>query len=85
MTQKIIKVGNSLGIVIPKDLALQVGIKAGNEVFVEKDPNGMSIVVNKNKVFDSSITPDFLKIVGNINKKYGPALSELAGKGRHGQ
>ncbi len=82
--QKIITVGNSLGVIIPKELAKKTGLKSGSKVFVDKDPNGQSIVINKNaRAFDSSITPDFLRIVGNINKKYGPALKELAGQ-NHG-
>lgn len=81
MLQKVIQVGNSLGVVIPKDMAKKTGLKAGSNVYVQKDPNGPSIVINSNTpVFDSSITPDFLRIVSNINKKYGPALKELAGK-----
>ncbi len=79
--QKVIQVGNSLGIVIPKELAKKSGLKAGSNVYIQKDPNGPSIVINsKSRVFDSSITPDFLRIVSGINKKYGPALKELAGK-----
>lgn len=84
MIQKIIKVGNSLGVLIPRELVAQVGLVAGNKVYMEKDPNGTSIVINKNsKVFSSSITPDFLRIVDNINKKYGVALKNLAKK-NHG-
>lgn len=81
MLQKIIQIGNSIGVVIPKELARQTGVKAGSKIYMEKDHNGSTILISKNqKSFNSSITPDFLRIISNINKKYGPALQELANK-----
>lgn len=79
MQQKIVRIGNSIGVIIPKDIAKKSGIKAGSKVYVDKDPNGSSIIINKDATaLSSSITPDFLKIVNNVHKKYGPALRRLA-------
>ncbi len=81
MEQKIIQVGNSAAVVIPKKLLNEVGLDIGNKVFLEKDPNGGTIAISKRgAMFTSSITPEFIAIIERINKKYGPALKELAQK-----
>lgn len=78
MIQKIIKVGNSIGVIIPNEIAKKAGLKVGKKVFVEKDPNGSTVLINEDANVLSSITPGFLNIVENINKKYGVALKNLA-------
>lgn len=44
-TQKILKVGNSLGITIPSSLVKDISLKAGDQVEVERELNN-SLVVN---------------------------------------
>ena len=79
MIQKIIRVGNSLGIIIPNEVARKSNLKVGKKVFIDKDPNGSTVLISENaNTFKSSVTPDFLKIVNSINKKYGTALRNLA-------
>lgn len=81
MEQKIIQVGNSAAVVIPKQLLTEAGLDVGNKVVVEKDPNGLTIAISrKGATFASSITPEFIAIIERINKKYGPALKKLAHK-----
>ncbi|OGK08528.1 hypothetical protein A2767_05520 [Candidatus Roizmanbacteria bacterium RIFCSPHIGHO2_01_FULL_35_10] len=79
MEQTIIQIGNSYGVIIPKKIMTDTGLKPGNKVFVQKDPNGNTITLSKNgKKSASSITPDFLRVVEKINKKYEPAFKALA-------
>lgn len=79
MQQKIIPIGNSVGVIIPKELIDKIGLQVGSEVFIDKDPHGTSILIHKDKdALKSSLTPGFLKIVNNIHLKYGNALQELA-------
>ena len=79
MIQKIIPIGNSIGILIPREIANKAGLKAGIKVHIENDPTGSSISINKNATLArSSLTPDFARIMAAINKKYGPALKKLA-------
>jgi len=46
MKQKIIRVGNSLGVVIPADFVKSVGIKPGESVIVEKKPEEGKVIYN---------------------------------------
>lgn len=79
MQQKIIQVGNSAAVIIPKTLLIEVGLNIGSKVTLEKDPNGPAIAISKNgSNFKSSITPEFVSIVERVNKQYGPALRALA-------
>ncbi|MBI2641280.1 AbrB/MazE/SpoVT family DNA-binding domain-containing protein [Candidatus Roizmanbacteria bacterium] len=81
MAQKIIKVGNSAAIIIPKTLLQEVGLNIGNSVVVEKDITNQAFTISKKgSISTSSITPRFLAIVDRVNKRYGPALKELAQK-----
>lgn len=82
MTQKIIQIGNSTGIIIPKSLLKLIGLKPGSEVTVETDKSTNSLIIqNKATVVKSStITPHFIKILDKVNKQYGPALRKLAQK-----
>lgn len=79
MKQKIIQIGNSVGVIIPRDVLKETGLKNGSRVYVEKDPNGATIyITRKEKLFTSSITPDFLAVLDKVNKKYKTALKRLA-------
>jgi antitoxin component of MazEF toxin-antitoxin module len=46
MRQKIIRVGNSLGVVIPADFVKDVGIKPGETVIVERRPEDGKVIYN---------------------------------------
>ena len=82
MSQKVIKIGNSVGVVIPQNLRNKLGVKLGSEVIVEEsiDKSSINIRIRKkgSKKSSSSITPNFLELVKRVNKRYGPAFRELA-------
>ena len=80
MTQKIIQIGNSTGIIIPKALLEKLGLKPGEEVVVEENTTMKAVTITKKgqKATLSSITPEFLAILDKVNKNYGAALKELA-------
>ena len=81
MKQRVIQIGNSTGVTIPKKILKETGLKNGSFVYVEKDPNGKTIyITQKERIFNSSITPDFLGVLEKVNKRYGPALRRLAKK-----
>ena len=82
MNQTIISIGNSYGVIIPKNLLDSTGLKPGGKIVLEKDPNNRkTIILSQNgKKNTSSITPNFLRIVENINKKYSLVFKELANK-----
>lgn len=82
MTQRIIQIGNSTGIIIPKALLDKLGLKPGEEVTVEEDTTMKTLTISKKgqKAKKISVTPDFLAMLDKVNKNYGAALKELAGK-----
>jgi bifunctional DNA-binding transcriptional regulator/antitoxin component of YhaV-PrlF toxin-antitoxin module len=74
--QVVFKAGNSSVIALPKDL----GFKPGDKVIVDRGLKIGTAFVSKAGVKQTSysITPEFLKILDGINKRYGKALNELA-------
>jgi len=74
--QVVFKAGNSNVVALPKDL----GFKLGDKVVVDRGLENGTAFVSKAEVKQtlSSITPEFLKILDGVNKRYGKALSELA-------
>lgn len=78
MKQKIIKIGNAHGVIIPKKLLDEVGLKPGSEVIIEKDPENQALSLADKPRTKSSITPDFWNRYERIRKRYDIALKELA-------
>jgi putative addiction module antidote len=82
MTQKIIQIGNSTGIIIPKAILDVLGLQPGTEVNVQSDLQTSSLIIQDvTKVKKTSaISPHFLTVLEKINKEYNGALRELAQK-----
>ncbi len=72
--QKLTKIGNSLGIILPKELLDSLDLHPGMGLYVEKIQD--KIVVEKEA--STSVSPEFLRIAENIGKKYKEAFKELA-------
>jgi len=71
-TLKVTKVGNSLGVVLPKDVAAVLRVNAGDQLFVTEVPGGFRL---------SSYDPDFeaqLAVAREIMRERRDALRELA-------
>ena len=72
MPLKIIKIGNSMGVVLPKELLKTLGAEAGD--FVEATSNGNSIELKPHR-------PDFeaqMTIARDVMERRKLALRELA-------
>jgi putative addiction module antidote len=72
ITLNVKKRGNSLSIIIPKEMAVEMNIEDGDTLFVTKTPSGYEI---------SPYNPNFAKkmeIARRGMKKYRNALIELA-------
>ncbi len=66
------KRGNSLSVIIPKEMATSMNIEDGDSLFATKTPSGYEI---------SAYDPDFVKKIAAARrgiKKYRNALNELA-------
>ena len=70
MRQKIIKVGNSAAVTLPKNVLEEKNLTIGDEVDVAIEP------INKK----TSPTPEFLAWIDQYIEKNRPALEELASK-----
>ncbi len=80
MEQKVVKIGNSVGIIIPVNIAKGLGLKQGMKVYLDESQQKVSFTVSKRPGKLSSITPEFLEIIAKVNKHYGQALKALANK-----
>lgn len=80
MVQRLIQIGNSAGIIIPKSLLEFLDVNTGNEVDIDTDKTTKSLIIQNNKsvIKPSVIGPHFLKILDKVNQEYGSALRELA-------
>ena len=78
MELKIVQIGNSAGVVIPKAIRQELGIRVGENVSLNTNGNKIVIVNPKKTTSRLKITPHFLKIIERVNKQYGQALQEIA-------
>lgn len=76
MAQKVIKVGKSLAVTLPKRHAEEVGLKAGDPVGVFFDRRQKVFIVEPGAVVDSELVEWTDKFIN----EYRPALKELADK-----
>ena len=81
MTQKIIKVGNSFALTIPKSFIDSAGFKAGDELYVQQDlDNKLLLITIKDNANRLKLSPDLFTWLDKIEKKYHQAIKELAKK-----
>lgn len=79
MLQKVIQVGNSLAVTIPKDFASLVKFRAGQKVAVETDVVAKMLLVKPmSQAGRSSLTPEFFDWLESISSKYEKVIKELA-------
>jgi putative addiction module antidote len=80
MEQKIIQIGNSTGLIIPKTILTQLGFQEGSFVVIELDQINEGLIITKRdaKQKKRTINPRFLETLDKVNKQYAKALEELA-------
>lgn len=70
---KLRKVGNSAGLVLPKEVLSYLKVKAGDIVTLTESQDGMRLIAGK---------PEFAKTMAvfeSLNRRYRNTLRELAG------
>lgn len=85
MTQKIIKVGNSYAVTIPRVMLNNPAFVGKEEVEVEAFPEEGELLVRFKPTKGvqgegSTLTPEFLEWINAFNAKYKKVLTELAKK-----
>ena len=79
MAQTIIKIGNSQGIIIPKQYLNDLNLKEGSEVVVEKAGDELR-VSPKAKALAPEVTPKFMQMVDEFINDHEDVLKALANK-----
>ena len=70
---KLRKVGNSVGLVLPKEALSRMNVGEGDSVFLTESPDGALRVTSQ--------SPDFakkMKVFESLSRRYRNALRELA-------
>ncbi|MGQ0457798.1 MAG: AbrB/MazE/SpoVT family DNA-binding domain-containing protein [Hyphomicrobium sp.] len=72
MKLEIKKIGNSTGLILPKELLARLGLEQGDEVVVTEAPDGFRITR------DSSDFDEAMSVVDDIMVEYRDTLAKLA-------
>lgn len=82
MPQKIIQVGNSTGVIIPKSILKTAGLELDTPVEITKDPINDSIIISRvgSPQSNTSVTSRTIELLDQVNQDYGQALKQLADK-----
>lgn len=80
MLQKVIKVGNSLAVTIPKSYADTVQLKAGQKVFVDTDVDLDLLQVRTKGGTATNLTPEFKDWLDKTSNNHSQTIKELANK-----
>lgn len=81
MLQKVIQVGNSAAITIPKQVLEETGLMIGDQIEIKATKKPVKIeVFPRQRVLSktSGITPSFIRSVEDFVRDYKPVLEELA-------
>ena len=78
MKQKVIKIGSSIGVVLPKPIAMELGFKAGQEVSLTSDANG--VFIKRDTVKQTETNRKLVAWAEDAVERYRPALEALKDK-----
>jgi putative addiction module antidote len=71
-TLKLTQIGNSVGLILPKEMLARLGVEKGDTLFVSESPDGLRLV---------RTDPEFeaqMKAARDVMKKRRAVLKELA-------
>jgi putative addiction module antidote len=76
MSQKIIKVGSSIAVTVPKHISSRLELEKGSEVEVTED--GGKMVVTKNDITVTEHDKEITELTKNFIRKYRKDIDALA-------
>ena len=76
MVQKVLQIGSSAGVTLPKTLLQELGLKIGDQVQVRIDKKRKVVIIEPNIEIDREL----LDWTERFIEKYRPALKALAKK-----
>lgn len=71
-TLKLIQIGNSVGVILPKEVLAKLQLEKGDEVYLTDSPDGVRLTVH-NPEFEAQ-----MRVARDIMKKRRAVLRELA-------
>ena len=77
--QKLTKIGNSVGILLPKNLRDILGVDVGSEIVLEVNEEAKTLTFSRNEQ-KGKVDPHFFELMKSVTKQYSAALKELASK-----
>ncbi len=77
MMQKLIQIGNSVGIIIPQVFRNEAGLKPGDKVEVKLKGNDVVLSRSKREL-SGGVNAKFMKIVDEFITEHEDVLNELA-------
>ena len=69
---KLIAVGNSVGVVLPKDVLARLRVDKGDTLYISEGPNGVELRVHDPEFEDQ------MAVARDVMKRHRKALHELA-------
>lgn len=80
MLQTIIPIGNSYGVIIPKELLDKLGFKQGDKVKIRQNEGYQQIIMDRegSKNTSPTVTPEFKSWLDEFTTKHHDMLKELA-------
>lgn len=79
MLQKIIQIGNSLGLILPQKVREELNIKIGDNITLEKKGHDYVISAPKQKVA-GGVDAKFMQMVDEFVDEHKDVLQELANR-----
>ncbi|PIR98562.1 MAG: hypothetical protein COT88_00845 [Candidatus Colwellbacteria bacterium CG10_big_fil_rev_8_21_14_0_10_41_28] len=81
MAQKVIQIGTSVGITLPKESLKEMGVKVGDKADISFDPKNRKYTITLREEVDSVIgDTKFIEITKELIEKHRNHLDALSGK-----
>jgi putative addiction module antidote len=81
MLQKVIKIGNSLGFIIPKPIVTKLKLESGDKMYSEINETNNALIFSKKSNPLNNISPDIVQWTKKFIHKNRKALEALADNG----
>ncbi|HLD01634.1 MAG TPA: AbrB/MazE/SpoVT family DNA-binding domain-containing protein [Patescibacteria group bacterium] len=78
MTQTIVQIGNSAGVIIPQSLREELNLQIGDKITMKK--KGKDIILSSTTSVSDVVDPEVYAVAKDLLKRYLPAFQELAKK-----
>ncbi|KLA04735.1 hypothetical protein B4086_5693 [Bacillus cereus] len=78
--RKVVQVGNSQGVFLPKSMLEMMNLSKGDEVTVEYINDGIVVKKKPSQKIPEGLSPDFLDVLGDCLAQHDEVMKELVDK-----